>query len=83
MTALTLPELVTGSLEEYYRTALQLAGAPEQLAELRRRLERRRLAGQPFDTDLTRQHLESAYRSMWDRHQRGEAPVHIDVAVNI
>jgi predicted O-linked N-acetylglucosamine transferase (SPINDLY family) len=81
LTALALPELVTGSLEDYYGTALQLARAPEQLAELRRRLEQRRLPGPPFDTDLFRQHLESAYRSMWDRHQRGEAPVNIDVAV--
>jgi predicted O-linked N-acetylglucosamine transferase (SPINDLY family) len=80
--ALALPELVTGDLEGYYRTAQVLAHTPDRLAPLRQRLGQRRLAGPPFDTDLFRQHLESAYRSMWERYQRGEAPADIDLAVD-
>jgi protein O-GlcNAc transferase len=74
LTALDLPELVTGSLEEYRTRALTLAHSPSMLAALRAKLAHQRVAGTPFDTDAYRQHLESAYLTMWERHQRGEQP---------
>jgi protein O-GlcNAc transferase len=74
LTALGLPELVTASLEQYRARALEYANSPDSLARIRTSL-RNRLRGSPaFDTDLYRQHLETAYRWMWERRQRGEAP---------
>jgi predicted O-linked N-acetylglucosamine transferase (SPINDLY family) len=66
-----LPELVTGSLEEYERLALSLASEPQRLGELRARLALR--ATQPlFDTAGYTRELEAAYRTMHQRAVRGE-----------
>jgi protein O-GlcNAc transferase len=74
LTALGLPELVTASLTEYRARALEYANSPDALTRVRTRLTDR-LAGSPvFDTDLYRDHLERAYRLMWDRLCQGAAP---------
>jgi predicted O-linked N-acetylglucosamine transferase (SPINDLY family) len=72
--AVGLPELVTGSLEEYEALAMKLATDPRQLAEIRGKLERKRLTAPLFDTDRFRRHIESAYVTMWEIWQRGEKP---------
>jgi predicted O-linked N-acetylglucosamine transferase (SPINDLY family) len=74
LTALGLPELVTASPEEYRMRALEYANSPQSLARLRTSLTNR-LPGCPaFGTDLYREHLEGAYRLMWERQQRDAAP---------
>jgi predicted O-linked N-acetylglucosamine transferase (SPINDLY family) len=72
--AVGLPELITASLAEYERVALELARAPQRLAELRGRLARNRLSTALFDTAGYTRALESAYRLMHQRAARGEAP---------
>ena len=72
--AIGLPELITHSLEEYEARALQFAAAPGRLAEIRAKLANNRATYPLFDTDRFRRHLESAYITMWERHQRGQAP---------
>jgi protein O-GlcNAc transferase len=72
--SLGLPELITGSLEEYERRALELARAPESLGALRRRLEENRRSAAVFDTAHFCRKLESAYVAMWERAERGEPP---------
>ena len=74
LNAVGLPELITYSMEEYEALAVKLATAPGVLAELRTRLARNRTTHPLFDTDRFRRHLESAYVTMWERHQRGEPP---------
>jgi len=69
-----LPELVTASLEDYEALALRLALGDPLLAALRARLEAGRDSADLFDTDRFRRHLESAYRTMQEIAQRGEAP---------
>jgi len=71
---LGVPELITYSLPDYETKAVQLARAPEQLARLRRALAERRRGHAFFDTDRYRRHLESAFRTMWSRNERGLAP---------
>ncbi len=72
--SLGLPELVATSVEEYYRTALQLATQPELLCSLRARLESRRLApGGPYDTADHCRKVEAAYTEMWRRYAAGLA----------
>jgi protein O-GlcNAc transferase len=74
-----LPELVTHSLDDYARVALQLAHEPEQLRALRRRLEQDRRVSRLFDTAHYTQALEAAYIAMHTRARRGEAPAAITI----
>jgi len=72
--ALGLDELVTSDLAQYEAAALRLARNPEELAGLRARLAQGREQGALFDTQRFARHLESAYRTMWERSQAGQAP---------
>jgi protein O-GlcNAc transferase len=69
-----LPELVTGSNEEYEALALTLATTPSALADIKAKLERTRTTCPLFDTELFRGHIESAYTTMWERAKRGDTP---------
>jgi protein O-GlcNAc transferase len=71
LTTLRLPELITESLAEYERRALELAGDPPRLRELRGRLLRLRATSPLFDTAAYCRDLESAYMTMLQR----ETPV--------
>jgi protein O-GlcNAc transferase len=86
--AIGLPELVTDSLEAYERLAHELATSPKMLEDIKVRLGRNRSRFPLFDTERFRRHIESAYLTMWERHQRGEPPApfavrHIDPDVEI
>jgi protein O-GlcNAc transferase len=74
LTAVGLPELITHSLEEYERKALDLAQNPEQLRALRAQLSQQRTSSPLFDTARFCRHLEDAYRTMHQRATRGEVP---------
>jgi predicted O-linked N-acetylglucosamine transferase (SPINDLY family) len=69
-----LPEFVTASLQEFEASALRLARNPAALSEVRARLARNRQTWPLFDTARFTRHLESAYTTMWERQQRGDAP---------
>ena len=75
-----LAELVTHNLEDYEALAAKLARDPPLLQEIRRRLQENRGSQPLFDMDRLRRHIESAYRSMWEIHARGEKPGHFSVA---
>lgn len=78
--AVGLPELVTRSPDEYEALALELAGAPEKLARIRRKLSENRAASPLFDTPRYARHLEAAFAQMHERYLAGLPPEHIDVA---
>jgi len=78
--AVGLPELVTDSLDAYEATARRLATSAGELAVLRDRLAANRDSAPLFATGRFCRHLENAYRHMWARHQRGEAPAGFSVA---
>ena len=75
-----LPELVTHSLAEYERLALQLAQTPGLLTGLRRRLAQARLAAPLFDRDRFARDSETAYLKMWEIWRAGEPPRPFSVA---
>lgn len=77
--AVGLPELITTSVEDYEALALKLAGTPTLLADFRTRLDRQRTTAPLFDTNRLVRHLESAYRTMHERHRRGEPPAAFNV----
>ncbi len=72
LTAVGLPELITHSLPEYERLALELTGQPGALRELRARLAQNRPSAPLFDTQGYTRALEHAYDSMHQRRLRGE-----------
>jgi predicted O-linked N-acetylglucosamine transferase (SPINDLY family) len=69
-----LTELITDNLEDYERRAIELLSEPERLRDLRTRLVRERQNSPLFDTVRFCRHLEAAYRTMWQRAERGEGP---------
>ena len=79
LSALHLPELVVDDMDQYQALALGLATEPRKLAAIRERLAKQRQSAPLFDTDRFRQHLETAYQGMWQRHVRGEAPASFSV----
>ncbi|HKU45624.1 MAG TPA: hypothetical protein VJQ58_01995, partial [Burkholderiales bacterium] len=76
--AVGLPELVTRNLVEYEALALRLTNRTE-LNAVRGKLARNRLTEPLFDTARFTRNLESAYRRMWEMHERGEAPRSVEV----
>ncbi len=80
LNAIGLPELITTSLTDYEALALQLAREPARLAAVKAKLAEHRTTYPLFDTDRFRRHLEAAYVTMYERHQRGEPPVSFEVA---
>src|SRR6267378_207619 len=72
--AVGLPELATGSLDQYEALASKLAGEPALLAELKARLAANLATAPLFDTARTCRNIEAAYSAMWRRQQRGDAP---------
>jgi protein O-GlcNAc transferase len=72
--AIGLPELVTTSLDEYEQAARTLSQNPQRLAAIRSKLLHNRDTEPLFDTARFTRHLESAYASMWKRHQAGLPP---------
>jgi predicted O-linked N-acetylglucosamine transferase (SPINDLY family) len=79
LNAVGLPELVTHSLEDYEALALKLAQDGNALAALKSKLAHNRQTHPLFDTDRMRRHVEAAYETMWQRHQRGEPPAGFNV----
>jgi protein O-GlcNAc transferase len=73
-------ELMANDLENYERKARALAEHPEILGGLKTKVQERRQTSPLFDAGRFARHLEAAYRTMWDRYARGEAPAAISVA---
>ena len=72
--AMGMPELVTGSLEQYERAALALARDPQRLIALRQKLEKDRDASALFDVPKLTANIEAAYLRMWQTWLSGEMP---------
>jgi len=77
--AVGLPQLVTGTLEDYERLALELAQNTRKLAEVRATLIENRTRAALFDTRRYCRSLEAAYAEIWQRHERGAKPATIHV----
>jgi len=78
--AVGLPGLVTTTQQQYEATAIELAGNPRRLTQLKNRLQARRLTTPLFETGQFTRHLEDAYTQMYERYQASLSPDHIYVA---
>lgn len=63
LTAIGLPELITNTLKDYERLAIDLAAHPERLKALRQRLAQNRTSGSLFDTNAFTRNLEKSVLS--------------------
>ena len=79
LTAVDMPELIAGSMEEYEALALQLAREPGRLAALRGKLARNKGTALLFDTPRFTRNLESAYEIMWRHYLSGGGPREIEL----
>ncbi|MBV8145727.1 MAG: UDP-N-acetylglucosamine-peptide N-acetylglucosaminyltransferase, partial [Gammaproteobacteria bacterium] len=77
--AIGLPELITTSMQDYERLAIELGRDPARLAALRAKLAVHRESAELFDTARFTRNLEKAYLRMSDVHRRGEQPRHFTV----
>jgi protein O-GlcNAc transferase len=73
--AVGMPELITESLDQYEALALRLAQDRALLASAKAKLAQHRDHCVLFDTKRFTRHIEAAYFTMWERHQRGEPPI--------
>jgi predicted O-linked N-acetylglucosamine transferase (SPINDLY family) len=80
LTAIELPELIASSPAAYEERAVHFGTHPEELATLRKKLSANRHTTALFDTGSYTRHLESAYRQIYERHQAGLPPDHVQVA---
>jgi len=80
LTAVGLPEMIAPGLPEYEARALELARNRPALAAVRRKLAASRATAPLFDTPRFVRQLENAYVQIYERHQAGLPPEHIEVA---
>jgi protein O-GlcNAc transferase len=81
LTAIGMPELVTGSPEEYEQTALALARDPQRLIALRQKLEKKRVDSSLFDLPKFTTNIEAAYGRMWQTWRSQQKPVAFSIEV--
>ena len=74
LNAAGMPELVTGSLEQYEQLALALARDPLRLSALRCRMNNVGNASSLFDLPKLTGHIEAAYDRMWRSWLSQQAP---------
>jgi predicted O-linked N-acetylglucosamine transferase (SPINDLY family) len=77
LNAISLPELITTTLDTYEQLAIDLATHPEKLATIRSKLTENRLTKPLFDTKRFTKHIEVAFTAMYERNQAGLGPDHI------
>ena len=71
LNAIDLPELVTARYEKYEAQAIDLATDPNQLRQIKQRLEINRLTTPLFNTGLCTRHIEDAYTKIYERYHAG------------
>jgi protein O-GlcNAc transferase len=74
-----LDDMIQPDIESYVARAIHLARHPEELAEVRERLQANRETMPLFQTARFAHHLEQAYLRIWERYCRGEAPAGFDL----
>jgi len=79
LNAVGLPELITTSQKEYEALAIELATNPKKLKAIKDKLAKNLPSSPLFDTHLFTKHLESAYKTIYERHHKGLEPDHIYV----
>jgi predicted O-linked N-acetylglucosamine transferase (SPINDLY family) len=80
LAAVGIPEMVAPDLQQYEARALELARNRPALELVRRKLAANRATAPLFDTPRFVRQIENAYVRMYERHEAGLPPDHIEVA---
>ncbi len=72
LTAVGLPELITGSMEDYEKLAIRLARNPNKLKIIKERLVKNNVATKLFDTKWFVKNLELAFIKVFKVYKDGE-----------
>ena len=78
LNAISLPELITNSQNEYESLAIELAMNPKKLTAIKSKLVNNRLATPLFNTPCFTKNLEAAFIKIHDRFLTGLQPDHIN-----
>jgi protein O-GlcNAc transferase len=78
--AVGLDDLITRSLKDDDALALKLAQDSSYLTSIKTKLARNRDTHPLFNTERFARQIEMAYLTIWERHQRREAPQAFEVA---
>jgi len=79
LNSINLPELITTSQKDYEALAIELATNPKKMKLIKDKLAKNLPSAPLYDTPLFTKHLESAYKTIYDRHHEGLEPDHIYV----
>jgi len=79
LNAVGLPELITTSQKEYEALAIELATNPKKLKAIKDKLAKNLPSAPLYDTPAFTKHLESAYKTMFNKYYEGLEPDHIYV----
>lgn len=79
LTNIGITELITHNVEEYRTLAIKLALDPKKLLEIKTKLIKNRLTSTLFDTKLFTKHIQSAYKTVFNRYHSELPPDHIYV----
>ena len=79
LNSLTLTELITETEEDYESLAIELATNPIKLTSIKDKLIHNLSSASLFDTPLFTRNLESAFKTMYEKHHNGMKPEHIYV----
>lgn len=78
--AFGLPELITASPDAYFDLAKQLALDANKLRTIRQKVAAHRDTQALFDIDRYTTHIEQLYQQMYQRHQDGLPPAHLELS---
>ena len=78
--AIGLPELITSSASAYEALAIELANKPHQLQAIKNKLQANLPNSLLYNTPLFTEHIELAYKKMYQRSQQGLLPDHIVIS---
>ena len=67
LNAIEMPELITGSLQEYEVLAISLGNDPQRVQALKQKLEQNKLTTPLFDSTLFTKNIENLYEQMLKR----------------
>lgn len=79
LNAISLPELITITQEQYETLAIELALNPQKLADIKLKLANNRMTTPLFDTPLFAKNIEAAYIKMIERYWADLLPDNINL----
>jgi len=77
LNAIKIPELITDSIENYEKLAIELAEDPTRLGHIKEKLDKNILSTPLFDSKLFTLNIEKAYLKIYSRYQNNLEPENI------